>query len=488
MIAGDILLFTCPPIVTSTDTGCMASSLIGIRNPGALCYLIAVVQQLYRMPEVSALVRALPVEVEWVAKAFEPANKGRLLVEAISALKLLFNDMHSREVASMEDRSTDDVPIDIVPLWRSMSLYFNDGLLIEDVNCQQDAIETYSRLVQIIERYLCNTTTTFATQEKREGVVAEGREQSGARRPLHGLLRGSLVHLLETNQPSPATAATDKKTIEKLEAYSYISLGVLEKDSMIDGLEDSLRAFTKQEEIMLRWPTIRSSTSSNCSGDPSKGAASHAVYAAAVSTLKSTRLRSAPTYLCIQLRKFRFDVATMSKQKIHDEFSFPTLLDLSPYMMPPVAADAATGGEECRYALSGCVVHRGREATSGHYYSYVRHRSCSGGHTGDWFALDDQLVYPVALDEVLKEAFGGVRLGDGGGSISRLGDGGGSASSNGGDESNRSSSDIGDDNEDDDDSDCSGDADDSSSEDSDCDDSSDIHLPTSAIILFYDKL
>ena len=449
----------------------MASSLIGIHNPGALCYLIAVVQQLYRMPEVSALVRALPVEVEveWVSKSSEPVNKGLLLVEVISALKLLFNDMHSRE---MEDRVIDDVTIDILPLWRSMSLYFNDGLIIEDVNCQQDAIETYSRLVQIIERYL----TTFSTQEKRKGV-AEGREQSGARRPLHGLLRGSLVHLLETNQPSPATAATDKRTIEKLEAYSYISLGVLEKDSMIDGLEDSLRAFTRQEEIMLRWPTIRSSTSSsNCSGDPSKGAASHAV-SAAVSTLKSTRLRSAPIYLCIQLRKFRFDVATMSKQKIHDEFSFPTLLDLSPYMMPPAADDAATGGEECRYALSGCVVHRGREATSGHYYSYVRHRSCSGGHAGDWFALDDQLVYPVALDEVLKEAFGGMRLGDGGGS----------ASSSGGDESNRSSSDTGD-HEDDDDSDGSDDADDSSSEDSDCDDSSDIHLPTSAIILFYDKL
>jgi hypothetical protein len=163
----------------------------------------------------------------------------------------------------------------------------------------------------------------------------------------------------------------------------------------------------------------------------------------------------------------------MSKQKIHDEFSFPTLLDLSPYMMSPAADDAATGGEQCRYALSGCVVHRGREATSGHYYSYVRHRSCSGGHTGDWFALDDQLVYPVALDEVLKEAFGGVRLADGGGSAS---------SSSGGDESNRSSSDIGDD-EDDDDSDSSDDAD-----DSDCDDDSDIHLPTSAIILFYDKL
>lgn len=448
----------------------MASSLIGIRNPGALCYLIAVVQQLYHMPEVSALVRALPVEVEveWVAKSSEPANKGLLLVEAISALKFLFNDMHSREVASMEDRGIDDGTIDIVPLWRSMSLYFNDGLLIEDVNCQQDAIETYSRLVQIIERYLCNTTTS-ATQEKREGV-AEGREQCRARRPLHGLLRGSLVNLLETNQPSPA----DKRTIEKLEAYSYISLGVLEKDSMIDGLEDSLRAFTRQEEIMLRWPTIRSSTSSsNCSGDPSRGAASHAVSTSAVSTLKSTRLRSAPTYLCIQLRKFRFDVATMSKQKIHDEFSFPTLLDLSPYMMSPAADDAATGGEQCRYALSGCVVHRGREATSGHYYSYVRHRSCSGGHTGDWFALDDQLVYPVALDEVLKEAFGGVRLADGGGSAS---------SSSGGDESNRSSSDIGDD-EDDDDSDSSDDAD-----DSDCDDDSDIHLPTSAIILFYDKL
>ena len=476
MITGDILLFTCPPIVTSTDTGCMASSLFGIRNPGALCYLIAVVQQLYRMPEVSALVRALPVEVEveWVSKSSEPVNKGLLLVEVISALKLLFNDMHSREMASMEDRVIDDVTIDILPLWRSMSLYFNDGLLIEDVNCQQDAIETYSRLIQIIERYLCNITT-FVTQEKRE-AVAEGREQSGARRSLHGLLRGSLVHLLETNQSSPAIAATDKRTIEKLEAYSYISLGVLEKDSMIDGLEDSLRAFTRQEEIMLRWPTIRSSTSSsNCSKDPSKGAASHAV-TAAVSTLKSTRLRSAPIYLCIQLRKFRFDVATMSKQKIHDEFSFPTLLDLSPYMMPPATDDAATGGEEYRYALSGCVVHRGREATSGHYYSYVRHRSCSGGHAGDWFALDDQLVYPVALDEVLKEAFGGVRLGDGDGS----------ASSSDGDESNRSSSDIGDHEDSSDDR--SDDADDSSSEDCDCDDSSDIHPPTSAIILFYDKL
>jgi hypothetical protein len=119
-------------------------------------------------------------------------------------------------------------------------------------------------------------------------------------------------------------------------------------------------------------------------------------------TLKRTVLADdlAPV-LIVTLKRFAFDFERMQKVKVHSRYSFPRELDLGPYTAS--GADApATLSADCRYTLTGIVVHTG-SADSGHYYSYVRHER--------WYELNDRTatVVDLSTEELLAEAaFGGT--------------------------------------------------------------------------------
>jgi len=58
------------------------------------------------------------------------------------------------------------------------------------------------------------------------------------------------------------------------------------------------------------------------------------------------------------------------------------------------------------YKLSGCVIHVGYSADSGHFYSLVRERHPISGVDDKWIRFDDEIVLDFDIKELELEAFG----------------------------------------------------------------------------------
>ncbi|GFR39860.1 hypothetical protein Agub_g358, partial [Astrephomene gubernaculifera] len=160
--------------------------------------------------------------------------------------------------------------------------------------------------------------------------------------------------------------------------------------------------------------------------------------AAKVDALRRVRLRSLPPYLCLALQRFYFDPRTADKAKALDKFSFPLHLDFRRVLReaaaaaeaataavapsggggagagdksgpaaaaaPAAAATATAGLEEVpefaagtpAYELAGILIHKGSQASSGHYVAHIKDQA-----SGQWWRFDDESAecigpYPTA--------------------------------------------------------------------------------------------
>jgi ubiquitin carboxyl-terminal hydrolase 34 len=81
--------------------------------------------------------------------------------------------------------------------------------------------------------------------------------------------------------------------------------------------------------------------------------------------------------MIIHLKRFKFDLFTMQKEKLYDYFQFPMRVNMKKYTRAVIddGQDASTVPDEpYEYQLSGVVVHSG-SAEMGHYYSFIKVRS-----------------------------------------------------------------------------------------------------------------
>ncbi|ROT35982.1 ubiquitin carboxyl-terminal hydrolase [Sodiomyces alkalinus F11] len=122
-----------------------------------------------------------------------------------------------------------------------------------------------------------------------------------------------------------------------------------------------------------------------------------------VDAVKRSSLKEIPDHLIFHLKRFDFDVRTLMRNKIHDYFSFPTKIDMRPYMHDHLG-QASPPGEEDMFELVGVLVHSGT-AESGHYYSYIRERPTAGGRES-WVEFNDDHVTPWDPSELEKSTFG----------------------------------------------------------------------------------
>ncbi|KAL2752808.1 hypothetical protein ACRALDRAFT_1044844, partial [Sodiomyces alcalophilus JCM 7366] len=122
-----------------------------------------------------------------------------------------------------------------------------------------------------------------------------------------------------------------------------------------------------------------------------------------VDAVKRSSLKEIPDHLIFHLKRFDFEIRTLMRNKIHDYFSFPTKLDMRPYMYDHLGQPSPPG-EEDMFELVGVLVHAGT-AESGHYYSYIRERPTTAGPES-WVEFNDDQVTPWDPSELEKSTFG----------------------------------------------------------------------------------
>jgi ubiquitin C-terminal hydrolase len=122
-------------------------------------------------------------------------------------------------------------------------------------------------------------------------------------------------------------------------------------------------------------------------------------------------LRSLPNVLLLTLRRFDFDMDTMTRMKLNSYCEFPLSLDMEPYTIEGVLRKEQGGDlderlgvlrapeEYYQYGLRGIIIHLG-SAEAGHYYSYIKTEEKG------WVEFNDATVDTFDEANIPHEAFG----------------------------------------------------------------------------------
>ncbi|PGH23651.1 hypothetical protein AJ80_02257 [Polytolypa hystricis UAMH7299] len=224
-----------------------------------------------------------------------------------------------------------------------------------DINIQMDVDEFYNLLF-----------------DRWEGQILSN-EAKKAFRSFYG---GQLVQQIKSKECTHIS--------ERLEPFSAIQCDIKGKS----GLEDSLRAYV-EGEIMQ--------------GDNKYSCTSCGRH---VDAVKRACLKDVPDNLIFHLKRFDFDVISMVRSKINDEFHFPERIDMTPFTVEhlsnpndPIAPDI--------FELVGVLVHSGT-AESGHYYSYIRERPTAANYSDSWVEFNDSDVSRFEPSKIPDQCFGGM--------------------------------------------------------------------------------
>ena len=116
-------------------------------------------------------------------------------------------------------------------------------------------------------------------------------------------------------------------------------------------------------------------------------------------------MKDVPDNLIFHLKRFDFDMITMMRNKINDEFQFPEYIDMSPFKVEYLS-EQDNEVEPDIFELVGVLVHSGT-AESGHYYSYIRERPTAGSPTS-WVEFNDSDVSKFDPSRIADQCFGGI--------------------------------------------------------------------------------
>ena len=120
---------------------------------------------------------------------------------------------------------------------------------------------------------------------------------------------------------------------------------------------------------------------------------------------RAVQIKRVPKYLVCQLKRFVFDFETFERRKNTDAFQFPLEISLDDFLTDEGGMDGMeTKSSHNDYELASILLHRGQNATSGHYVALVRDGGVGTGNanvgktdanansTDRWWRFDDDVV------------------------------------------------------------------------------------------------
>eukprot|EP01133_Synstelium_polycarpum_P016790 gene16790-19968_t len=110
---------------------------------------------------------------------------------------------------------------------------------------------------------------------------------------------------------------------------------------------------------------------------------------------KGCKFLSFPPVLHLQLKRFEYDPVRDSNVKVNDKYTFPEVLDLSPYL-----DEEADTTIPSIYHLQGVLIHSG-DLHNGHYYAFLKPKK-----DGEWLKFDDEDVTKCTFAQVSEESYG----------------------------------------------------------------------------------
>ncbi|KAI0015938.1 ubiquitin carboxyl-terminal hydrolase [Xylariomycetidae sp. FL0641] len=194
------------------------------------------------------------------------------------------------------------------------------------------------------------------------------------KRALRSIYGGQLVQQVKSKECEHIS--------ERIEPFSAIQCDIKGKSS----LQESLQAYV-DGEIMEGENKYKCSTCDR-----------H------VDAVKRACLKDIPDNLIFHLKRFDFNLRTLTRNKINDYFPFPTKIDMQPYTIEHLS-HASSDAEPDIFELVGVLVHSGT-AESGHYYSFIRERP-STHEQPSWVEFNDDIVTTWDPSHMEGSCFGG---------------------------------------------------------------------------------
>lgn len=134
----------------------------------------------------------------------------------------------------------------------------------------------------------------------------------------------------------------------------------------------------------------------------------------AVPAKRQMRYLRLPKVLAINTLRYTFNLVSSAREKVNSRFSFPALIDMSPYVSSGTGEGREADSGKCPlwYALIGVTVHTGNSDV-GHYYSFIKERT--RGRRNDrcgtrWLWFNDTEVKEFDPRRIPNECFGGNML------------------------------------------------------------------------------
>jgi hypothetical protein len=377
--------------ISSNGPSLVSSHVVGMENPGSLCYLIAVVQQLFNIQSIRRDVLSLKDVVSSSLLSIEnlpvSAERDKLLTHQMAVQRLF--DLFE---ALSNSTSSDPKPISadmIKSFYEAMQLALHKEI---DVHLARDASEWLGDLCKVLTTYF-TATQQLSQPQPTEPQQAHPPPPPPTPPPMPVPVVKSLQGALQTTlQAVRLNAGQDysQTSLVRSERFQYLSLEI-DAGTLAKGYD----LFAKTQFLPFKWP------------DPQTGLLSPTP----LLSEKKTVVHVYPPVLAIHLNRFAYSREWKCKLKKHDKLHFPRQLQIRNNTWIEndndnddcSDNDIVNGISPVRYALVGVIVHLGLTAYDGHYVSLIRSvttpsNGAQASSEFHWWRCNDHEVTPYDFD------------------------------------------------------------------------------------------